>query len=55
MLKRKLGQVTGKTEQTVQKTKSTENLHLWILSAERSPHIIVLNVETEPRMGDGEN
>ena len=25
------------------------------LSAERSPHINVLNVEMEPRMGDGEN
>ena len=37
------------------KTESTENLHFWFLSAERSPHINVLNIEMEHRMGDGEN
>ena len=37
------------------KTEPMENSHLQILSTERSPHINVLNVETEPRMGDGEN
>ena len=43
----------------VWKTESMENLHLWILSAERSPHkcpcINVLNVEMAPRMSDLEN
>ena len=32
-----------------------ENSHFQFLSAERSPRINVLNIETEPRKGEGDN
>ena len=55
-LKWKLGWVMGKLNQRkVQNTESMENLYLWILRAERSPRINVLNIEMEPRKGEGDN